>query len=171
MNTLLPLSEKEKRVLRKTMISRIALFFVAILPLITFSVYLLYLAAMSFADGSQDVFSFIIPAVILLFYVLGAKYILPPLVNVLRYRKTEGKKVFTTCIRQISKRYIGAKGLVFTLKTDLFTIDTAKDIVLICDIPLTDLAPGTEISIHKLPGIRNEILRISTPLEVNTGKS
>lgn len=171
MNTLLPLSEEEKRLLRKTMISRIALFFVAILPLIIFSVYLLYLAAMSFADGSQDVFSFIIPAVILLFYVLGAKYILPPLVNVLRYRKTEGKKVFTTCIREISQRHLGIKGLVFTIKTDHITIDTAKDIVLMYDFPILELEAGTKICIHIMPGLRNEILRISRPQESNPGKS
>lgn len=42
------LTKEEKRILRKALVGRIALFFMGVLPIIVFSCYMLYLAVMSF---------------------------------------------------------------------------------------------------------------------------
>lgn len=72
-----PLMKEEKRALRKALISRIALLFCGILPVIVFSFYILYLAMTSFVEGSHDMFSYVVPVLFVLFYLGAYQFILP----------------------------------------------------------------------------------------------
>lgn len=155
------LTKQERRMLRTALFSRIVIFFLMILPIMVFSFYILYLAIMSFVDGDQDMFSYIVPILFILFYFAVGKFILPQYKNLFRYGTARTKQIIETTVLEISHRHIGRTGIVFNLQTDYGTINTARNVVFFYDISLLDIHKGMKIYIHIVPKIENEILRIT----------
>lgn len=154
------LTKEEKRKLRKAAIGRLIVFFLFILPIIVFTFYILYLVLMSFVDGSQDMFSYAIPILFVLFYLGGARFILPQYKNLFKYGNARTKQIIETTVLDIFHFYNGNM-ISFQIKTDYRTINTAKNVVFFWDVSALKIVKGMDLYLHIIPGMENEILRIS----------
>jgi len=156
-----PLMTEEKRALRKAIISRAILFFVAFLPVIIFTVYILYLALMSFVEGDQDAFSYIVPILFVLWYAAAYKFIFPQYRNIFKYGQT--KQIIETKVLDISL-FQNGKMMSYYITTDYNIINTARNVIFF-SIPVAKIEKGMTLYLHIIPSVENEILRISASEE------
>lgn len=158
-----PLAIEDRMLLRRVVLMRCILLICMILPLLTFSVYINSLALLSFVDGDEDVYSFIVPSISVLLYVLGFRYIFPFYRNIFTYRRQTEKEVVTTPVVEVVQQYSSLTGIRFLVKTNCLVIDTNSDIILQNEVAFLSIQEGMVLEIHRIPSAKNEYLRIKLP--------
>lgn len=156
-----PLTQQDKRLLRKVSWARIVLFFVMILPILVFSVYISYIALESFVEGQADMWSGIILLLVALFYLGASKFIFPYYRNLLKYRSAKTKLVVEVTVLRVSHRYTSGSGLRFYVETTHGSINTSRDVILNPEVPFQELKEGMQIYLHLIPDLKNEFLKVS----------
>ncbi|PRD49212.1 hypothetical protein [Sphingobacterium haloxyli] len=154
------LTKEEKRILRKALISRVALLFGALLPVFIFSCYMLYLAVMSFVEDNSDMFSYIVPILFVLWCLGARKYILPQYRNLFKYGKAY-KQIIETTVLDVRRSQ--TRGIpFFYITTDSgVVINTKSNVIFYMDVPALEIEEGMKLCLHMIPGTRNEILRVA----------
>jgi len=140
---------------------RIFVFLLLILPLAVGLGFIVYQALMSFVDGRPDIFSYLVPLAFAVFCFGAARYIYPYYRNLAGYAGAERKEIVEATVESISGRSLRPGVVLYTLKTEHGVIDTGVDVVLFPDLRFGDMREGMKIVIHRVPGMRNELLRIS----------
>ncbi|WP_341840294.1 hypothetical protein [Chitinophaga caseinilytica] len=155
------LTSEEKRRMRGVFRARILVFLLLILPLAGGLGFIVYQAVMSFVDGRPDFFSYAVPLAFAGLCFGAARYIYPYYRNLAGYAGAERKEIVEATVESISRRSFRAGVVLFTLKTEHGVIDTGVDVVIFPDLGFGDMREGMKIVIHRVPGMRNELLRIS----------
>lgn len=157
----MPLAAEEKKRMRKVFIARILCLILMILPLFAAMLLIVYQALLSFVRGKPDVFSYLVPLGFVVFCLAARKYIYPYFRNLFRYGGAQHKEVVEVTILRIRERYFKPGLPLYTVLTELATIDTGVDVVLFPDLAFPDMREGMKIRLHRVPGMKREWLRIA----------
>lgn len=155
------LTKEEKRILRKALVGRIALFFLGILPITVFSCYMLYLAVMSLVEGNQDTLSYIVPILFVLWWLGAHKYILPQYRNVFKYGKARTKQIMETTVLNIHCSHMRGIPFFYITTDSGIVINTKRNVIFYMDVPALEIVKGMKLCLHIIPGMENEILRVA----------
>lgn len=142
-------------------ISRMIVFVLMILPLLCGIGFIVYQAGMSFVKGDSDVLSYVVLSGFIIFCLAARKYLFPYYSNLFKYAGAREKELVEATILAIRQRSLNSTILLFRVETDAGVIDSGVDVVLFPDLTFPQMQQGMRICIHRVPGMRNELVRIT----------
>jgi len=158
--TIQPLSDHEKKLLRRAFKFRVIFAIIFLLPLFSGMILMFNETVDQFSTSTYDGMSFFSIALIVLVCFLVFKYVIPFFINSYKNTKETKKLIISTVVTNIEKQFY--RGVRYVVETDYRRIDS-YGISILDNIPIflfAEVYIGMRIEIHCLENNKIDILRI-----------
>lgn len=154
-----PLTETEKKLLKKVLIIRIVLGVIFLTPLITGLAFFTCNSVISLLEKNYELVNFICIIISAVSCYLLYKFVVPFYKNTLQNVEASNKLVIETYILSVKERYT-TKGMHYIVATENLTIDSWHVAILSSSLPFNEMKVNMKIKIYQLENNRLDVLYI-----------
>lgn len=155
----LPLTDEDKKYIRRTVIGRLIVLFILILPLLLATLFILHDIWSNFLDQDYGFLTLIGIVFIAIMVYLVVPYFIPLYYDTYRNMRANKKEVIRTTVTRKDERWT-RKGVRYFIETEFSTIDSWKNTILSPDTVFPHLQAGDVINIHIIPNNKYDLLKI-----------
>lgn len=155
----LPLTETDKKLLKRVLKIRIILGIIFLIPLLAGLGMLSYNSILALRENNYDYMTFISIIISVVSCYLLYKFVMPFYKNSLQNVEASNKLVNETYISAIKEKYT-TKGMHYVVETENIIINSSQVAILSISLPFNEMKVNMKIKIHQLENNSTDILYI-----------
>lgn len=155
----LPLTETDKKLLKRILKVRIILGIIFLIPLLAGLGLLSYNSILAIRENNYDFMTFVGIIISVVCCYLLYKFVMPFYKNSLQNVQASNKLVVETYISAIKEKYT-TKGMRYVVETDNIIINSWQVAILSISLPFNEMKVNMKIRIHQLENNSTDILYI-----------